>query len=372
MHAHLEESMQHDIDRIRDHVSEMSHKAELALQDCVKSFVENNHKLAYAIILRDHFIDEKEKEIDRLCLEFIIRQQPVAQPLRFVYSTIRINLEIERVGDYAESIARHLIKIEVPLSEEIKEKIVEQANVSIRMFHDAIQAFAEQKPELAAKTIESKEAADAMRFQLNNTLVALFREHKIEFEVLEPLMTVIRRFERVADQARNICLEVIYLCTGKEAKHPGAGIVRMLFADDHNSCRSQMAEAIAYSFKQPRFIFSSAGLEPRPIPKSTIEFMKTKGFDLSRMVPKAVHQVPHLDHYQVIVALSKNVYRVFPQHPGKVIFLDWLVDDPFQAQDSPEKLNEVYEKTFLFLKDQIADLIGALVGAEADKERRQE
>jgi phosphate transport system protein len=370
MQTHLEESMQQDIDCIRNYVAEMSHKAEVALQDCVKSFVENDHKLAYAVILRDQYIDEKEKEIDRLCLEFIIRQQPVAQSLRFIYSTIRINLEIERVGDYAESIARHLIKVEESPPLDIKEKIVEQADVSIRMFHDAIQAFVDQDMKLAVKTIEMKETADAMRTLLNNNLVSLFREQKMEFEVLDPLTTVIRRFERVADQARNICLEVLYLCTGENAKHPGAATFRILFVDDHNSCRSQIAEAIASSFKQSRFVFSSAGLEPLPIDHATIEFMKSKGFDLSRMAPKAVHQVPNLDHYQVIVALSKNIYKVFPQHPGKVIFLDWLVDDPSHAQASSEKLEEVYEKTFLFLQDQIKDMIEALIGTEKDKERR--
>src|ERR1041385_5654132 len=107
----LEESLQRDVDRIRAKVTLMAALAERALRDCVSAIRENNRQLAYSIILRDQRIDELEKEIDRLCLEFLVRQQPVAGPLRFVYATIKINLELERVGDYAESIACQVIKL---------------------------------------------------------------------------------------------------------------------------------------------------------------------------------------------------------------------------------------------------------------------
>ena len=65
----------------------------------------------YSIILRDTFIDALDREIDRLCLEFIIRQQPVGMHLRFAAAAIKINLELERVGDYAKSIAKQGLKL---------------------------------------------------------------------------------------------------------------------------------------------------------------------------------------------------------------------------------------------------------------------
>src|SRR6185369_12974081 len=94
----------------QEKVSEMGGLAEQALRDCLSALRNRNRQLAYTVILRDSRIDELEKEVDRLCLEFLVRQQPVAGPLRFAYSTIRINLELERVGDYAESIARQVLK----------------------------------------------------------------------------------------------------------------------------------------------------------------------------------------------------------------------------------------------------------------------
>src|SRR5512139_1321513 len=109
--SHLEESLRRDMDRIRGKITEMARLAEKALHDSLQALANNNHQQAYGIILRDQYIDELEKEIDRLCLEFIVRQQPVASLLRFAYGTIKVNLELERVGDYAESIARQVIKL---------------------------------------------------------------------------------------------------------------------------------------------------------------------------------------------------------------------------------------------------------------------
>ena len=99
MATHLEESLQQDIDRIRRKVTSMAELGERALKDCVRALLERNRQLAYSIIFRDQRIDELEQEIDRLCLEFLVRQQPVAGHLRFAYATIKINLELERVGD---------------------------------------------------------------------------------------------------------------------------------------------------------------------------------------------------------------------------------------------------------------------------------
>ena len=125
--------------------------AEQALEDCVKALVAGDRQLAYAVILRDQYIDEKEKEIDRLCLEFLVRQQPVAGTLRFVYSTIRTNLELERVGDYAESIARQVLKVSQLPVDIPKDWYVEIARHSIAMLREAVRAFVEQDAELARK-----------------------------------------------------------------------------------------------------------------------------------------------------------------------------------------------------------------------------
>src|SRR5271169_455887 len=100
-HPHLEETLQRDIDLIRRKVVEMAGLGERALKAALQALVERNRQLAYTVILRDQYIDELETELDRLCLEFLARQQPVAGHLRFVFTVIQINRELERIGDYA-------------------------------------------------------------------------------------------------------------------------------------------------------------------------------------------------------------------------------------------------------------------------------
>src|SRR5947207_6657634 len=141
MSMHLEESLQRDIDRIRGKVFEMSGLCERVLEDCLSALKERNRQLAYSVILRDRRIDKLEKELDRLCLEFLVRQQPVAGPLRFAYSTIRINLELERVGDYAESMARQVLKLTAGDVTIPAQRYAEIANLSIPMLHDAVKSF---------------------------------------------------------------------------------------------------------------------------------------------------------------------------------------------------------------------------------------
>ncbi len=369
MSTHLEESLQREVDRIRGKLTEMSMLGEKALQACVKALAERDRQTAYAVILRDQYIDELEREVDRLCLEFIVRQQPVASLLRFAYATIKINLELERVGDYAESIARQTLKLlDLDVTFPI-DRIQEIADLSIPMLRDATRAFVNQDAELARQTIETEVVVDLLKSKLNRHLIALFRENKLPFEALNPLVMISRRFERVSDQARNICMETLYMCTGEYVKHSGAEAFRVLFVDDHNACQSQMAEAIAHALNEPKFIFTSAGLEPQPIHPATVGFMKEKGFDVARMVPKAINQVPNLDHYHVIIVLAPEARKAFPHKPRKEVLLDWSVADPSKTQGTPAEVHAAYESTYQFIREHIRGLVAAILGESNNKQQ---
>lgn len=368
---HLEQSLQRDIDRIKGKVLEMGSLCEIALNTCLKAYTEKNRQLAYSVILRDQFIDEHEKEIDRLCLEFLVRQQPVAGLLRFAYATIKINLELERVGDYAESMARQILKLidrdyNYPI-----EQFKEIAGLTIPMLHDAITAFIDQNAELASKTIQIEEVVDLKKRQINKELVAMFNKENIPYEILNALVVINRRWERVSDQARNICMETLYMCTGGYVKHPGAEAFRILFVDKHNSCRSQIAEAIANSLNLEKFIFSSAGLDPRPVDSKTIEFMKTKGHDITRSVSKSLLQIPNIDHYNVIIALDPEVKSAFPQKPRKCVFIDWSLPDPSAKEGTLNDVLTEYEQAYEFLKSHITDLVNAVINVETENSNKK-
>src|SRR2546422_3995285 len=134
----------------------------------------------------------------------------------------------------------------------------------VHFLQQAVQAFVDQNPELARSTMHIEEEVDLLRNGINAALMQQHQLGKIPLEALTPLLTIARRFERVSDQARNICEEVLYMCTGEYAKHQGTEVLRVLFVDIRNACRSQMAEAIANSLGRPNFVFSSAGIDPHP------------------------------------------------------------------------------------------------------------
>jgi phosphate transport system protein len=356
MGSHLDEVLRRDLEQIRAKVREMGNLAVNAVESAVRSVAQKDRQLAFAVILRDQSIDSLEKQLDRLCLEFLVRHQPAAAFLRFAYATIKINLELERVGDYAESIARetlHLTKINSVLPIGAARRI---SDLAVPMLRDSIRAFIEQDADLARQTIAGDEAVDLLRNQLTRDLTQAFHNGELPFDALIPLMNVVRRLERVSDQARNISMETIYMCTGEYAKHPGSDVLRVLFVDEHNSARSLMAEAIGNALAEPGFVFSSAGVDPIPVDNATIAFMATRGFDVGRAVPKSLIQVPNLDFQDVIVLLATEARRMFPRWPRKAVLLEWLVDDPAAATGD----DAAYEATYAFIEAQIRDLVKAI------------
>ena len=360
--THFEETLQRDIERIRSKVRDMAALAVLSLNGAMAALAQKSRQLGYSVILRDQRIDELEKEIDRLCLEFIVRQQPVAGTLRFAYATIKINSELERVGDYAESMARQVLSLEGLEFELPHGRLDEMADTRSRCCTTRSRPSSPRTPRSPSAPWKSRRSIDRLRHAINAELVQLRQEQKIPLEALAPLMTIVNRLERVGDQAKSICQEVLYMCTGEYLKHPGSDVFRVLFVDEHNSCRSQMAEAVGNSLGQPKFVFASAGLERRPIDQTTVNFLGGKGIDVSRHTPKGVDQIPHLDQYQILVALAKEAQRVFPPPPTKAVCLDWSIRDPSTVHGTAEEVRAAYEETFQFLHGHIHDLVEAILG----------
>ncbi len=177
--ALLDAMLQQDIAEIQARVRTMGELAETALKTSLQALLERNRQKAYAVIVRDQRIDQLEKEIDHLCLEFLVRQQPAGRHLRFAYATIKINAELERIGDYAESIARQVLKIADLEGVPAPDKFTEIAQVAISMLHAAVDAFLRQDAELARRTMVIEDRVDRMRGELNRILLSAEREGRI-------------------------------------------------------------------------------------------------------------------------------------------------------------------------------------------------
>lgn len=367
MPTRLEKSLQRDIDQIRNKVIEMGTLAETAVAESLQALTKRDYQRAYAVILHDRHIDDLEKQLDRLCQEFLVRQQPAAGHLRFVYSVIKINNELERIGDYAESIARQALDLSTLESHPPYQSFIDIANVSIPMLRNAIQSFREENAELAKATMEMEKQVDNLRYSIYDELDKLHDADKLPTEALPPLMIVASRFERVADQACNVCEEVLYMCTGENIKHEGKGVFRVLFVDEQDSCRGQMAEGIGKALGLKQVRFSSAGISPKPLDQRTIEFMAGKGIDISGQSSKYLNQTLDLGNYAVIVSLCKEAEEAFPPPPTKTVRIRWHVDDPSAVQGSEAEIKRAFEKAFKYLDKNIRNMVQAIIGENVKK-----
>jgi len=364
MGTHLEASLQHDMDLIRSKVSEMSALCERAVTSAVRAVVDQDRQSAYLVILRDQQIDELEQQLDRLCLEFLVRQQPAAGHLRFAYAAIKISTELERVGDHAEAIVRRVIRLSERKTGHPPPEYQEMGNASLAMLREATRAFVQQDAALAHTTMQVEQRVDKMRRALDGTLLRMQRANELDLDQFLLLSTISRRLERITDELRDICAETIYMVTGDYVKHKAPEVFRVLFVDQHDHCRSQMAYAIASSLDLPRLLFTSAGLDPRSIDPRLGPFLAEKGLDLTYHRPKSLDQVPHLSHYHVVVAFDESAYYALRFRRTPTVCIDWPVEDPSAATGTPEEIHAAYERTYETIRAQLLDLIDAISSQE--------
>jgi phosphate transport system protein len=369
--SHLQAVLQQDIDLIRAKLLEMVVLDEQALTRALQAFLRRDRQLAYSVILRDQDVDALDAALDQLCLEFIVRHQPIASHLRFVYSASKIVNLLERCGDYAESIARQVLLLSSLNYEAPVDEFHQIANLSIPMLHNAVHAFVDGNADLARTTMAIEPRVNQIRDSLNANLVELREQGRLPLEALNPLTTIARRFERVSDQATNICEQALYFTTGQYLRHLVRQDFRVLFVDQNNGCLSRIAQAVAAGLGAKRFTFDSAGMTAGAVEPQTIRFLAQKGIDVSHQPSKSVEQVPNLEQVQVIVALCREAEAAFPQKPSKSLGLQWLAPDPSRARGAPEELSVEYERAFQVLATHIRDLVQAILGEDEISHQQQ-
>jgi phosphate transport system protein len=366
---HLEALLQHDIDQIKAKVQEMARLDEQALNRAMQAFLNRDRQMAYSVILRDQYVDELETELDQLCLEFILRHQPAAGHLRFVFAASKIVKELERIGDYAESVGRMVLQIRSIDMDVPTDPFIAIANESIPMLHDAVCAFLDKNAALAHATMAKEPHVRQLRDALTTDLVEWRQQGRIPLEALSPLATIARRFERVMEQATNICEEALYFATGEYIKHRRGDGFRILFVDDTNACLSPMAEAIANHMGLERLSFASCGVTAMPLNPDTVGFLQERGLDFSTHMPTTLEQIAHPEQFQVAVALSKGAEKAIATLPTKTLKLTWTVSDPSCLAGTPET-PEAFQRAFGDLSNHIQALAQAIL--DDDKEQSHE
>jgi phosphate transport system protein len=368
MTDHLPERVRTDLDAISRRLRRMAELVLKALEDALDAVATRDRKLANSVILVDNRIDSLERHVDRLCQEFLVRHMPVAAQLRYVISAVKVNAELERLGDYAEAIARRAISLGIHGQIPERERIIQMARLAFQMLRQSVQAFLDGDPERATRVFEMDRQIDATNSELWQAL-AHPGEPIDDLTVRFVVLGVLNRIERVADRACNIAEEAIYAQRGEVVRHVLRHDLRVLFFDDTNATRGQIAEGIARTLAPTRFLFSSAGVEPAlALDANVVRLMSRHGIDLSRQRPKTLADAGRIEDFHVVVTLSAQSAAKLPAMPYGGIEFNWDIEDPSKATGSPADIERAYAAVYDDLHTKIEELVESMLGVHPERE----
>jgi phosphate transport system protein len=179
--------------------------------------------LAAEVIRTDAKVDEFDTEIDRRCQDIFALSQPVAADLRLLMSALKINTQLERIGDIAVNIAERAAPLNGQQVFLAKTRLGEMAQVARIMVEESLTAFIHNNPALATRVLESDDVVDDLDSVIFDDMVDLMKEDPSLVEQGAHVLILSRHVERLADHATNIAEEVIFLVQAKLVKHNAAG-----------------------------------------------------------------------------------------------------------------------------------------------------
>lgn len=190
---------------------------EEAISSAVKLLIDNDVKMKSNVLETDKQIDQKERDIETLCMKLLMQQQPVASDLRTISSALKMISDMERIGDQASDIAE-IAKYAYGSGMESETHIGDMASATIQMVTDSIDSFVKKDVILAHTVIEHDNIVDDLFDKLKGELISAIENKAANAEALIDLLMIAKYFERIGDHAENIAEWVIYSITGKHAE----------------------------------------------------------------------------------------------------------------------------------------------------------
>jgi phosphate transport system protein len=188
--------------------------------DAIRAIESRDTALANRVIESDDEVDKMELEVEEECLHTLALHQPVAFDLRYVIAVLKINNDLERIGDLAVNIAEQAVFLanEMPL-DDIPFDLPGMAGTVRRMLKQSLDALINIDPELAQRVRESDDQVDAIHREMYQAIESGMRENPHRIEQYIHLLNVSRQLERIADHSVNIAEDVIYMAKGEVLRH---------------------------------------------------------------------------------------------------------------------------------------------------------
>ena len=348
--SHLEERMEADLNYIRDWLWNIGEEVELALSNAKKALILRDPEMAYDTILGDHPINRDSRQCDRLCHTFIARYLPGAGALREMASTIRINVILERIGDYAVTISREALQIKSPLPERFSTIIDSIADDSIEILSGSRTAFREGNAERA---IALMQAAKRMEGRMDGFYDELFeQDERMDATTKMVIFAVFNILKRVADQAKNVCDQTVFAVRGV-AKLPK--VYRILFLDKPGSGLGQLATAIGrHNFPDTAEFMSATPGISEPVSDSLRDFLVETGLPDEGLDSESLEVLEFdFSDYIVLVSVTGLVSDYVQKVPFHSVALNWSLTE---GEDFAEQYRQ--------LRSQIIELVTLLAGTE--------
>jgi len=211
-----------ELDELKHRILAMAGMAEQAIDLAVQAYTQRDAALCQRVIANESAINRAEREVDEFAIDLLAMQQPMAIDLRFILAVLKINADLERVGDQAVNIVQRVMSmIELP-SSELPVDIPAMATRVRAMVRDALRSFIEGDVDLAKHVLEADDEVDRMNREAFKALSESMRTNpEAAVQALDAL-SVARNLERVADHATNIAEDVIFWIRGADVRH-GAG-----------------------------------------------------------------------------------------------------------------------------------------------------
>jgi len=349
--SHFEERMEADLKTIRDRLWKIGEDVDAALHSAKKVMILRDSKLAYQTVLGDYPINRESRECDRYCHTFIARHLPGAGPLREMAATARVNVALERIGDYAVTISREALQVTSPISPQLTQSSDAMFDESISILSDARKSFRDGNAEMA---IALMKVAKRVQNRMDGVYETLFAEDdRMDGASMMAVFVVFNLLKRIVDQAKNICDQTVYAVKGI-AKIPKTYSV--LFLDQTGSGLAQLATAIGRkNFPDSGFFMPATPGASDPVSGELREFLHERGLPDESLVTEQLEVSEHdLDDFTIIVSLK-----------GK--YSDYISKVPFHTSAFNWELPEDGDltQTYRVLREEIQQLMTIMAGDDA-------
>ncbi len=213
---------QDELEQLKGRLLEMGGLAEEAVRLAVKGLVDRDRDLIARVLSGDGPLNALHIEVDNRCFTLLALYQPMAVDLRAIVAAVKINTDLERVGDLAINIAEAAQRYvgHAPVKKLID--IPRMAAIAQRMLRDALDAFVRRDTELAQHVLNEDDALDALKTQIFRELLTYMLQDPATIEPALDLILVSRHLERIGDHATNIAEDVIFMVSAKDVRHHAA------------------------------------------------------------------------------------------------------------------------------------------------------